>query len=299
MPLNRDPHLSDDQRAAYTRVLNQMPPARGHKCSVCERIPEANEFPTCAKCKSTVYCSRECQKKDWPDHKRHCSEPDKHRNFMLKWFGRFGSDTEFKIYLQMSLTEGFFDTFTQAPDANRKMWIFAVNFFLCPIKEEHLAALASTDISLGTLFDVPMVGKIMASKFVDISDQEKYPLEPRLRDMWQTFRDSLDNSCDVPNSIAVMVIFKYLGSKTYVSVDSILPQEIAEVKKKREQARNAHREFPGPIRHLDRWLQELRNSKGEKVVCEMGDGDKTFFRIGDLAAATLPDREYVLSRLGP
>eukprot|EP01135_Chromosphaera_perkinsii_P008815 Nk52_evm10s1485 gene=Nk52_evmTU10s1485 len=35
---------------------------------------ESDELPmgVCAKCRCTPYCSQECQKKDWPDHKRWC-----------------------------------------------------------------------------------------------------------------------------------------------------------------------------------------------------------------------------------
>ena len=40
------------------------------------RFCKASEIPTkkCAKCKSEVYCSKECQKDHWPFHKRFCNE---------------------------------------------------------------------------------------------------------------------------------------------------------------------------------------------------------------------------------
>ncbi|KDR79713.1 hypothetical protein GALMADRAFT_154487 [Galerina marginata CBS 339.88] len=284
MVLDRDLPLSVDQLEGYTLAMTQIPPPKGHKCSVCKRLPEENKVhPTCAKCRGMNYCSRECQKQDWPNHKQWCSKSDKHHSFILKWFGRMSLDLESKIYLKMTLAEGFLDAFTQSSTAHRKLWVFSVNFFLCPIKEEHLAALASPNIPLGELSHVPMVGRLMASKFVDISDQEKYPLQPRIRDMWQAIRDHMD-SCDLADSISIVVIFEYLGAEAYASLDVILSDEIAEVKKKRELARNTRREFPVPVRHLDRWLEELRNSKGEKVVCEMGDRDKVFFRINNLVA---------------
>ncbi|KDR79724.1 hypothetical protein GALMADRAFT_208985 [Galerina marginata CBS 339.88] len=291
MLLDRDPHLPVYQRAVYSLLMSQIPPTSGHKCSVCNRFPkEKKDYPTCAR----------CQKQDWPSHKQWCSEPDKPRNFILKWFRRIGPDREFMLYLKMSIVEDFIEDFTQSSSAHRKLWVFAVNFFLCPIKEEHLTALASPNIPPETLSRVPMVGRLMASKFVNISDQEKYPLQPRIREMWQALRDDVDSSRNLVDSTSVVVIFKYLGDETYAVVDSILPEEIAEVKQKRELARNARREFPNPVRHLDRWLQELGNRKGDKLVCEMGAIDKAFFRIGDLAAQPFPivPGEHVLSRVG-
>ncbi|KDR66046.1 hypothetical protein GALMADRAFT_259874 [Galerina marginata CBS 339.88] len=288
MRLDRDPLLSDGQRAMYASAMSAMPPVTGLKCHACERKPEGNEdYPRCAKCRMMAYCSRECQKKDWPTHKLWCSqrpEPDKQRKFVLKCFGRIGLDLDFNLYLQMSIAEAFFDIFSQSSNADRKMWVFAVNIFLCPVKEEHIAALASPDIPLGALLRVPMVGKLMASKFVDISDQEQYPLHPSIRDNWQKLRDTADDG-DMANVILTVVIFKYLGTQFFVAFNPVPCDVLVEINRKRELEKN---ETPGSVGHIDRWLQELKDSKGGKLVCPLGDKDKAFFRIGDLAAASPP-----------
>ncbi|KAJ3504307.1 hypothetical protein NLJ89_g8002 [Agrocybe chaxingu] len=39
-------------------------------CSYCGEIGQQK----CARCKIASYCSRECQRKDWPDHKKSCTE---------------------------------------------------------------------------------------------------------------------------------------------------------------------------------------------------------------------------------
>lgn len=40
----------------------------------CDCCKAANAEQRCSKCKCAYYCSRECQKKDWPQHKRICQE---------------------------------------------------------------------------------------------------------------------------------------------------------------------------------------------------------------------------------
>ncbi|KAF2119637.1 hypothetical protein BDV96DRAFT_486694 [Lophiotrema nucula] len=44
-------------------------------CATCSKAgSEAPNLKICAKCKSTLYCSRECQKADWKSHKKVCSQ---------------------------------------------------------------------------------------------------------------------------------------------------------------------------------------------------------------------------------
>ena len=44
------------------------------KCASCAKQEAAlSTFKTCPRCKSTFYCGRDCQKKDWKAHKKTCS----------------------------------------------------------------------------------------------------------------------------------------------------------------------------------------------------------------------------------
>ena len=39
-------------------------------CEYCEELPpEGVTFRKCAACKAVLYCSRECQRKDWASHR--------------------------------------------------------------------------------------------------------------------------------------------------------------------------------------------------------------------------------------
>lgn len=54
-------------------VLNLMP------CSFCDVPPPDAQHPhsACARCKQARYCSRDCQKSHWKDHKRVCQQAKK------------------------------------------------------------------------------------------------------------------------------------------------------------------------------------------------------------------------------
>lgn len=41
-------------------------------CTVCSKAPPAVTLKQCAKCSTTPYCSRECQKQDWKSHRKIC-----------------------------------------------------------------------------------------------------------------------------------------------------------------------------------------------------------------------------------
>ncbi|ODA78632.1 hypothetical protein RJ55_06014 [Drechmeria coniospora] len=43
-------------------------------CASCDKAPPEVRLKRCAKCFSTVYCSRVCQKADWKVHKKSCSK---------------------------------------------------------------------------------------------------------------------------------------------------------------------------------------------------------------------------------
>jgi hypothetical protein len=62
-------------KLGYKWVLKVRKKSEGKKsmvkvCSYCHQTP--NKAYSCAKCRSSYYCSNECQKADWTEHKKLC-----------------------------------------------------------------------------------------------------------------------------------------------------------------------------------------------------------------------------------
>jgi len=72
-------HAKADNGKSYREEIERM---RGagvgrRSCSApdCEQVEQAERFQVCSKCKQSIYCSRECQVKHWPEHKKLCLLP--------------------------------------------------------------------------------------------------------------------------------------------------------------------------------------------------------------------------------
>ncbi|KAJ7605203.1 hypothetical protein FB45DRAFT_1042651 [Roridomyces roridus] len=47
-----------------------------HACSVCLKKTDLEKLKRCGRCQIVLYCSSDCQKKDWPEHKKFCGKKD-------------------------------------------------------------------------------------------------------------------------------------------------------------------------------------------------------------------------------
>jgi hypothetical protein len=53
-----------------------------YACAYCNKTGCRNEVKVCAKCKTTRYCSNECQENDWKDHKPQCVVLEQARKYL-------------------------------------------------------------------------------------------------------------------------------------------------------------------------------------------------------------------------
>ncbi|KDR68108.1 hypothetical protein GALMADRAFT_283213 [Galerina marginata CBS 339.88] len=271
--IDHDPNSPTFQFEAVCWGLGNLPPSKLFFCFTCDKTPEGDkEYQRCAKCKSITYCSRECQKRDWPRHKRGCFAVSAQRNFVFKCFQRINVDENFIASLKLDLIDQFGDSLTQN---SRAMRVFSVNFFILPTNSEDLNALISPDIPISALLDKPMVGELAVSGFRDISDHYKFPVEDGVRQMWQIFRNNLDR-LKLQDTLAIAIEFKYLGSRFYVATSGLRSVPRVETNKRRARAKKGrHIYLP---RRTNRLLHEFKDSKGGAMRCLLGDEDKKFSR---------------------
>jgi hypothetical protein len=59
--------MDESVRATELRICS--------KCGKTEDEPGMTAFKRCARCKTQYYCSPECQRSDWPKHKKGCRAP--------------------------------------------------------------------------------------------------------------------------------------------------------------------------------------------------------------------------------
>jgi hypothetical protein len=78
--------LSDDGRSASRRVARKILLEKHlldvvlDSCNRCQKLYSKNDPSSpllkCVRCKMAWYCSKECQRADWPRHREHCSPDD-------------------------------------------------------------------------------------------------------------------------------------------------------------------------------------------------------------------------------
>ncbi|KAJ7624532.1 hypothetical protein FB45DRAFT_923648 [Roridomyces roridus] len=80
--------------------MREVKAQRKQACAVCGNIQ--NEIRRCGKCKHASYCSKECQKADWPTHKVACSPTDSGLNMQ-----RVVQNLDASTFLNMQIQAAF------------------------------------------------------------------------------------------------------------------------------------------------------------------------------------------------
>ncbi|KDR67403.1 hypothetical protein GALMADRAFT_258355 [Galerina marginata CBS 339.88] len=272
----------DDGLAAFSMNVRSMPhetlPNRKKLCHSCGRLPgEKEEFSKCARCRGVFYCSQECQKKDWADHKKCCKEPDKQRAFIVKCIGRMNVNADLMRAIGLALGEELLPAFTAASD-NRKMWVACANLFISPCEEENIKSLISTDIPFKDLLDKPMQGRVKIVGLSDVTDMNT-SIDDRDRVLWQKLRDDMDRSGYRDTTYIVLLQFGYNKKGVFNMPFAVRADDLARIRKDQEIGKkNNDTPFKPYLFLANRVLASLEDSKGRPMRCVLGEHDKTLLR---------------------
>lgn len=66
------PDFTEEQARAMCIILRYGNPV----CDTCWATPPDKKLRRCGNCYVAAYCSKECQRKAWPTHKKRCCKPD-------------------------------------------------------------------------------------------------------------------------------------------------------------------------------------------------------------------------------
>ncbi|KDR67402.1 hypothetical protein GALMADRAFT_232068 [Galerina marginata CBS 339.88] len=282
-PRQADATPEDDSLAAFSMNVKSRPlepePNRKKVCYSCGRLPEEKqEFSKCARCRGVFYCSRECQKKDWADHKKFCEEPDKQRAFIVKCIGRMNLNADLMRAIGLALGEELLPAFTAASD-NRKMWVACANLYISPDEEgEDFKLLTSPDIPLKALLDKPMQGRVKLVGINDVTDMN-IPIGDRIRVLWQKLRDDMDRSGYRDTAYVALLQFGYNKSGVFFMPFSVYADDLARIRKDQEIGKqNNDTTFKPFLFIANRVLGSLEDSKGRPMRCALGEHDKILLR---------------------
>ncbi|XP_075239722.1 uncharacterized protein LOC142335214 isoform X2 [Convolutriloba macropyga] len=101
------------------------------RCSTCNTRHHINQLKRCSGCSVAQYCSKKCQKSDWPKHKRHCNDLKSYvaREYIedaserRHWSdgvikGEYPEETKIFLWLQENLQKN--PTFMTPPGGNKE-----------------------------------------------------------------------------------------------------------------------------------------------------------------------------------
>ncbi|KDR67220.1 hypothetical protein GALMADRAFT_147232 [Galerina marginata CBS 339.88] len=230
----------------------------------------------CARCKGMFYCSRQCQKEEWPAHKPFCHDAEKHSDFTRKCLQRLNDSQEFRDSLRVALAEKYYKVFTTSPNPT-KMWVVATYVGLRPRDGQDFKALGSPKVPIASLLKKKMPGELIIYKMTDLSNMENHPINDRARAMWRQSRDRLDNT-GFTDSHAILVLFVYNDEIQYLLLEVVSPQDLQDVQTRADASGDWRQmDLPNPgIERVNHFLTTGELSK--KFRSPMSDGDKKSVR---------------------
>ncbi|KDR74426.1 hypothetical protein GALMADRAFT_250368 [Galerina marginata CBS 339.88] len=228
-------------------------------------------------CKVLPYCSRECQKNDWPEHKLVCSDPEVQSNYVRKYIARIHGDQGFLPFIRLALLAELYHKFTSANPQPQKVCVVRAVMSIQPRDATHLKALEDIDIPLTSLFGKEMMGSFLFIDVVDISNTTVHPLDDRSKAIWQAHRDEINKEGHLDAHV-VLAKFDYWNQTVLMVPFAVSSLDL-------EDHSAGGLENPKMLRELNAAInrEALEGTNLKKRLCVLGDNDKKHVRIHAVA----------------
>ncbi|KAJ7244867.1 hypothetical protein C8J57DRAFT_1363178 [Mycena rebaudengoi] len=183
-------------------------------CTACLKH-EGVELRQCARCKSTWYCSKECQKMHWPRHKKFCTPVE--GSGILKLVQTFASNSVLMRHLQACLVLHF--DLLRNPHLD-KPFMARIDIGIEPADMPEFCR-----IYLNQPVDTVM-GMVQINAFTPLTSTELANLTPMRHDMWRTARDQANEAGNRRNPVGLLEFAKGFSEQTitipvYVSSEAL------------------------------------------------------------------------------
>ncbi|KAJ7440827.1 hypothetical protein B0H11DRAFT_2098446 [Mycena galericulata] len=193
------------------KALREVRAKGKQACAVCGNIKY--ELRRCGKCKHASYCSKECQKADWPTHKFACSAADSGVNMM-----KVAQTLNASSFLNMQLQGAFIAAFDLLRDP-RLDRVFAARV---DIGVEPTDLMAFINIFRGGTPAQNVEGMVQVNAFTPLPDAW---ITEQAAQVWRSARESTTSAGLATSPVGLVVLSKANALvKIYPIV--ILPQMI-------------------------------------------------------------------------
>ncbi|KAJ7838680.1 hypothetical protein B0H13DRAFT_2102805 [Mycena leptocephala] len=167
----------------------------------CAQCNKDTELRACSECKVRWYCSKQCQKNDWPIHKKSCSDSG-----ITKLILNFCGDKKLSVCLKQCLAKAL-----DLAHGDRLDGLFAVHIDVAiePVDIQDFAA-----VFLGRPHREQIPGMLQVNRILAPTAAELQDLQAELREQWRRARERANSKGFTHDAIVLVQLTERVTGKT-------------------------------------------------------------------------------------